>query len=239
MRWMVLPWLLLSLSLSAQPGLTLLSHDLPPFTESRDGKLDGLAIRLVQQVQHELGSDYPVRLYPLKRALALTQVEPGYALFVVQRIPEREALFKWVGPLFINRVFIYQAPGSARPLTELAQLRQLPRVGVVLGNADDVRLTHEGYTNLVRYKTVTEAIERLMLGKIDALPMAERVMDATLDKMGLSRHSVASSGVLLHEAGLYIAFSRATDDGEIARWQRALDKVRAIDGWAGEPTHHH
>nr|MBP8219398.1 transporter substrate-binding domain-containing protein [Aeromonas sp.] len=179
---------------------------------------------------------YPVRIYPLKRALALARVEPGYGLFVVQRLPERESHFKWVGPLFINRVFIYQVPGSRHPLTSLAQLRDLPRVGVVLGNADDVRLTHEGYTNLVRYQTVTEAIDRLMLGKIDALPMAELVMDATLDKMGLSRRSVASSGVLLHQAGLYIVFSKGTDDAEITRWQHALDAVRAAQGRAGGPA---
>ena len=109
-------------------------------------------------------------------------------------------------------------------------------MGVVLGNADDVRLTHEGYTNLVRYKTVGEAIERLMLGKIDALPMAELVMEATLDKMGLSRRSIVSSGVLLHQAGLYIVFSKGTDDAEITRWQHALDAVRAAQGRADEPT---
>lgn len=236
MRWMVLPWLLACLSVPAQSGLMLLSHDLPPFTEYRDGKLDGFAIRLIDEVQQELGTRYPVRIYPLKRALALVRVEPGYGLFVVQRLPERESHFKWVGPLFINRVFIYQVPGSRHPLTSLAQLRDLPRVGVVLGNADDVRLTHEGYTNLVRYQTVAEAIDRLMLGKIDALPMAELVMDATLDKMGLSRRSVVSSGVLLHQAGLYIVFSKGTDDAEITRWQHALDAVRAAQGRAGGPT---
>ncbi len=106
----------------------------------------------------------------------------------------------------------------------------------MLGNADDVRLTHEGYTNLVRYKTVGEAIERLMLGKIDAFPMAEMVMEATLDKMGLPRSSVASIGVLLHQAGLYIVFSKGTDDAEIIRWQHALDAVRAAQGRADGPT---
>ncbi|HEH9439860.1 TPA: transporter substrate-binding domain-containing protein [Aeromonas sobria] len=236
MRWLVLLWWLLSLSLSAQPGLTLLSHDLPPFTEYRDGKLDGFAIRLIDEVQQELGTGYPIRMYPLKRALAMARVEPGYGVFVVQRIPERESHFKWVGPLFINRVFIYQAPGSRHPLTSLAQLRDLPRVGVVLGNADDVRLSKEGYRNLVRYQTVGEAIDRLMLGKIDALPMAEMVMDATLDKLGLSRRSVVSRGVLLHQSGLYIAFSKGTDDREITRWQQVVDAVRVAQGRADGPT---
>jgi polar amino acid transport system substrate-binding protein len=157
-------------------------------------------------------------------------------VFVVQRIHERESHFKWVGPLFINRVFIYQAPGNRYPLTSLAQLRDLPRVGVVLGNADDVRLSKEGYRNLVRYQTVGEAIDRLMLGKMDALPMAEMVMDATLDKLGLSRRSVVSSGVLLHQSGLYIAFSKGTDDREITRWQQAVDAVRVAQGRADGPT---
>jgi len=236
MRWIVLFWLLISLSVSAQPGLTLLSHDLPPFTEYRDGKLDGLAIRLVQQVQQELGTDYPIRLYPLKRALALAQVEPGYALFVVQRIPERESLFKWVGPLFIDKASIYLPPGSKLALTSPEQLRQLPRVGVVLGNTADVRLTREGYTNLVRYRTVEEAINRLLLGKIDALPMSEGIMRATLDKMGLSQRNVDKGTIALDELALYMVFSKGTDDGEITRWQQAVDKVRAAQGRADGPT---
>ena len=226
----------LSLTLSAQPSLTLLSHELVPFTYHHDGQLDGVAVRLIQQIQDELGETYPIRIYPFKRALALTKLEPGYALFVTHWAPEREPLFKWVGPLFLNKVIIYQPPSPRHKLKSLDGLRHLPRVGVVLGNADDERLTREGYTNLVRYKTVGEAIERLMLGKIDALPMAEMVMEATLDKMGLPRSSVASSGVLLHQAGLYIVFSKGTDDAEIIRWQHALDAVRAAQGRADGPT---
>ncbi|EKP0279563.1 transporter substrate-binding domain-containing protein [Aeromonas bestiarum] len=223
MKWTLLPWLLLgSLTLSAQPALTLLSHELPPFTQSRDGQLGGLAVRLVREAQQEMGVNYPIKIYPLKRALALTRVEPGFAMFVVLRTPQREAQFKWVGPLFLNRVLIYQARGS-QPLTDLAQLRQLERVGVLLGSADDERLTHEGYANLV-------------LGKIDAFPMGDLIMSATLDQMGFSPRSVVSSEVLLHESWLYIAFSKSEDDAVIARWQAAIDKVKARYGQAQPPA---
>jgi polar amino acid transport system substrate-binding protein len=236
MKWTLLPLLLLgSLTLSAQPALTLLSHELPPFTQSRDGQLGGLAVRLVREAQQEMGVNYPIKLYPLKRALALTRAEPGFAMFVVLRTPQREAQFKWVGPLFLNRVLIYQARGS-QPLTDLAQLRQLERVGVLLGSADDERLTHEGYANLVRYKTVEEAVERLVLGKIDAFPMGDLIMSATLDQMGFSPRSVVSSEVLLHESWLYIAFSKSEDDAVIARWQAAIDKVKARHGQAQPPA---
>ncbi|HHQ4654995.1 TPA: substrate-binding periplasmic protein, partial [Aeromonas hydrophila] len=135
MKWL-LPWLLLpGLAQATQPPLTLLSHELPPFTHTSDGKLGGLAVQLVQEAQQEMGVDYPIKIYPLKRALALTRVEPGFALFVILRTPQREPQFKWVGPLFLNRVVIYQARGS-QPLTDLAQLRQLARVGVLLGKID-------------------------------------------------------------------------------------------------------
>ncbi|PTS76837.1 ABC transporter substrate-binding protein, partial [Aeromonas sp. HMWF036] len=42
--------------------------------------------------------------------------------------------------------------------------------------------------------------------------------------------------VLLHQAGLYIVFSKGTDDAEITRWQHALEAVRAAQGRADEPT---
>ena len=115
-----------------------------------------------------MGSTTPSRSTPQTGAGA-DRVEPGFALFVILRTPQREPQFKWVGPLFLNRVVIYQTRGS-QPLTDLAQLRQLARVGVLLGNADDELLTREGYTNLVRCQTIEDAIERLMLGKIDAFP---------------------------------------------------------------------
>lgn len=227
----------LSLTLSAQPSLTLLSHELVPFTHHHDGKLDGLAVRLMQQIQDELGETYPIRIYPFKRALALTRLEPGYALFVTQWAPEREPFFKWVGPLFRSKVIIYQPPSPRHKLKSLDDLRHLPRVGVVLGNADDERLTREGYTNLVRYQSVEEALQRLVLGKIDAFPVGEMVLDATLEQRGLSHRSVTNSGVVLHESWLYLAFSRDQDDAVIARWQSALDKVRLKSGRGMLPPH--
>lgn len=227
----------LSLTLSAQPSLTLLSHELVPFTYHHDGQLDGVAVRLIQQIQDELGETYPIRIYPFKRALALTKLEPGYALFVTHWAPEREPLFKWVGPLFLNKVIIYQPPSPRHKLKSLDGLRHLPRVGVVLGNADDERLTREGYTNLVRYQTVDEALQRLVLGKIDAFPVGEMVLDATLEQRGLSHRTVTNSGVVLHESWLYLAFSRDQDDAVIARWQSALDRVRLKNGKGSLPPH--
>lgn len=227
MNWLLL-WLLLpTLALATpQPPLTLISHELPPFTHTSNGKLGGLAVQLVQEVQQEMGVHYPIKIYPLKRALALTRVEPGFALFVILRTPHRESQFKWVGPLFPNRVVIYQTRGS-KPLTDLAQLRKLPRVGVLLGNADDELLTREGYTNLVRCQTIEDAIELLVLGKIDAFPMGDQIMPAILAKMKFSPRSVVNSGLLLQENWLYIVFSKSEDDAVIARWQAAVDKVRA------------
>ncbi|MFQ2271419.1 substrate-binding periplasmic protein [Aeromonas enteropelogenes] len=237
MKWIFIPWLFLSLSLSAQPALTLLSHELPPFTYLHEGKLDGLAVRLVEEVQQELGEHQPIRVYPFKRGLALTRLEPGYALFVTQWTSERAPHYKWVGPLFLNRVVIYQPPGIRQTLTRLDQLRHLPRVGVVLGNADDERLTREGYTNLVRYQTVDEALQRLLLGKIDALPVGEMVLDAALERLGLSAKSVTNSGVILHDSWLYLAFGKSQDDAVITRWQVALDKVRAAHREGRLPDH--
>ncbi len=197
-----------ALATVARPGaghatpLTLLSHELPLYHTS-DGKLGGLAVQLVQEAQQEMGVDYPIKIYPLKRALALTRVEPGFALFVILRTPQREPQFKWVGPLFLNRVVIYQTRGS-QPLTDLAQLRQLARVGVLLGNADDELLTREGYTNLVRCQTIEDAIERLMLGKIDAFPMGSRSCRPSWPDEVLPQRG--ELGLLLQESWLYIVF---------------------------------
>lgn len=58
-----------------------------------------------------------------------------------------------------------------------------------------------------------------------------------IDKMGLSRRSVASSGVLLHQTGLYIVVSKREEcDAEITRWQQALDAVSDAQGRAERPT---
>lgn len=237
MKWIFIPWLLLSLGLPAEPALTLLSHELPPFTHLHDGKLEGQAVRLVKEIQQVLGEQQPIRIYPFKRALALTRLEPGYALFVTQWTPERAPHYKWVGPLFLNRVMIYQSPATRQVVTRLDELRHLPRVGVVLGNADDERLTREGYTNLVRYQTLEEALQRLLLGKIDALPAGEMVLDATLEQMGLSAKSVTNSGVILHDSWLYLAFGKEEDDTVITRWQAALDKVRIARREKSLPEH--
>jgi polar amino acid transport system substrate-binding protein len=84
--------------------ITLYTEDYPPFNwvDKASGKVTGLSVDIVAELMRRAGvaTAGPV-LLPWARALRQTAATPDSCLYVTARTPEREAKFKWIGP--VNR----------------------------------------------------------------------------------------------------------------------------------------
>ncbi|MGB1239400.1 MAG: transporter substrate-binding domain-containing protein, partial [Pseudomonadales bacterium] len=78
--------------LLAQP-LKVITHDFPPFSYTREGKLQGLSVEMLNAVLTKMKfTDYQIVTLPWKRALKEGQ-KPGNLLFPFARKPSREPNF--------------------------------------------------------------------------------------------------------------------------------------------------
>lgn len=78
----------------------------------RGGKIVGLSTEVVEELFKRAGVEYKLTLMPWKRAYEDTLGTPNTALYSTTRTPEREALFKWVGPL-VNNNWVFFSSSTA------------------------------------------------------------------------------------------------------------------------------
>lgn len=105
--------------------LKALTQNLPPFSYIAGGKVVGFSNELLDLIANESANTITSReLLPWVRAYSMVQERENTILYTMTRTLEREALFRWVGPICKRRIYLYK-------------LRD--RKDIVLKTFDDVR----------------------------------------------------------------------------------------------------
>jgi len=211
-------------------SLVLLTENLPPFNMAVDGKnfaqdsnIEGIAAQVVRETFKRAGIGYSMTLrFPWERIYKLALEQPGYGVFSTARLPEREALFKWVGPVGAYDWIMLARADSPITLTTLEQARTY-RIGAYKGDAIGERLVAQGLDPVLALRD-QDNVKKLLNGQID--------LWATSDPAGpyLARlEGVKGFKTVLrfNRAELYLALNKATPDATVARLQHALDALRA------------
>ena len=113
-------------------SLVLLTENFPPYNMAKNGKnfaqnqnLEGIAVEVLRETFKRVDIGYSMTLrFPWERIYHLALDNPDYGVFVTARIPEREALFKWVGPIGPDDWVLLARANSPITLTSLEQARQ-------------------------------------------------------------------------------------------------------------------
>lgn len=115
--------------------LVLMTEEYPPFNMSApDGKLVGISTDIVRELMREARVDYSMALAPWMRATTMARTHPGHCAFSMSRLADREADYRWVGPIAFNDWVLFAkspAPSAPRPAS-LDELKQA-RIGSYLG----------------------------------------------------------------------------------------------------------
>lgn len=207
------------------PAPRLLSEDFPPINYSEQGRPRGLAVELVQEIERRLGQAPAIEFMPWARAFREAQGQRPTALFAMARTPEREALFKWVGPIVTFYSALYAPAGGGLRLRELAEARGASTVLVVRGWYTAEQLRSEKFANLFEVSDPQQGV-RMLLARRAPLFATERIsMPAILAGMGLPPDALEVVYSFASTEG-YIAFSPGTPDALVQAWQRQLDAMK-------------
>ncbi|OLF56596.1 substrate-binding periplasmic protein [Pseudomonas chlororaphis] len=211
------------------PSLVLLTENFPPYNMAKNGKnfaqgenIDGIAVDIVREMFKRAGINYSLTLrFPWERIYKLALEQPGYGVFVMARLPDREPLFKWVGPIGPDDWVMLAREDSKITLQSLEQARQY-RIGAYKGDAIAQTLAKQGLNPLVVLRDQDNA-RKLLGGQID--------LWATGDPAG--RYLARQEGVTglktvlrFHSAQLYLALNKDVPDATVAKLQAALDQLR-------------
>lgn len=167
-RWIqcVLAMLAALVGTAAQATTLRLTTEVsPPFNMLEGDKIVGRATDQVRELMDRAQVSFTMELLPWARAYNMALKEADTCVFTTTRTPEREALFKWVGPVGAAEWILYGSAERKLKLQSIDEARSL-LIGTYLGDARDEYFRSRGF----RVESVSDDLanpRKLLLNRID------------------------------------------------------------------------
>lgn len=215
---------------TSNPSIVLLTENFPPYNMAKNGKnfaqndnIEGIAVDILRETFKRADISYNMTLrFPWERIYHLALENPGYGVFVTARVPEREKLFKWVGPIGPDDWVLLARGDSPITLTSLEQARQY-RVGAYKGDAIALSLEKQGLAPVIVLRDQDNA-RKLQAGQIDLWATGAPAGQFLARQVGISGFKTV---LRFHQAELYLALNKDVPDELVSKLQKALDQLRA------------
>ncbi|MGE4423348.1 MAG: substrate-binding periplasmic protein [Pseudodesulfovibrio sp.] len=212
-------------------GLVILTHDLAGQAQAdpATGELRGIEhagkrafnLEAVREIMTAVGMTARIREVSFAQGMAALASHEDTAFFNVYRTPQREAHYKWVGPLQREVDYLYGLKGNA--IGGLDAAKAAPAICAVDGSQHHNMLLADGFTNVVTAPTYLECFTRLKSGAATLAVSSDETLIQKLHAAGIPASDIRRVPEPLVQSAGYIAFSPQVDDAVIRRWQAALN----------------
>jgi len=212
MRYTLLLLLFIGSELSANElrfnELRFVSVDEPPanFLNERGG-VNGYVAEIIKELQKQLKIDNEIEVMPEARALHTLDANPNVVMFSISRTPEREQKYHWLAHVLTKRWIFYSLHDSPLDVSSLEQVIHSRTIGVVRGDIREKWLQERQASKLVRILNYNNAIEMLLMERIDLLFYESFGVYGTLKKLGYKSNMIKSQFVA-NASNVYIVMSK-------------------------------
>lgn len=214
--------LCLALPSDAAVSLTLVTENQPPLSFLAQDRVVGLSTSVVREMLRRAHLDGQFNLLPWPRAYALAQQSANTCIYSIVRSPEREALFRWIGPIAVNQWVLYAAPGFKGHLSTLDDARPF-RIGGTLRDAKSDYLRAQGFTHLDLVTDEALNARKLLAGHIDLWIAAAGRAQTLISSDGF--HSIRPL-LVIGQSDQYLACQPQTPDEVVNALSAALQTMR-------------
>jgi polar amino acid transport system substrate-binding protein len=209
--------------------LTFITEQYPPYNFQEDGKLQGISVDLIEKIWERMDVDLnrsAIKLLPWTEGYQRTLNENNTVLFTTFRFPEREQLFKWVGPAASGRDVLLAKRDKNISIADQEDLKKY-RIGAIKDDVAVQRLLNNGVKieDLILENTSKPIIEMLENGSIDAWAYNDLAGILLIQETGANASDYEIAYVLAHSDGYY-AFNKDTPDSVVQSFQEALDYIK-------------
>lgn len=211
----------------ASGGLRIITEVYPPYNfVDKSDNVTGQSTEIVQAILEKTGMQAAIEVMPLSEGLALAQKGPRVVIYSLNKTPQRENLFKWVGPIGHYEQAFYAEKGSTITIDRLEDAKLVKKIGVYKGDAGAQFLASQGFTNLDESLTDAEALKKLMDGTVRLWLGNKEGLAITAGQAGVNPDDLFMLPTVVIRADLYIAFSKDVPDSTVRSWQDALDGLK-------------
>lgn len=210
-----------------RPRLYLTTETSAPSSMLVNGRVAGIATDKLRSVLARTGVDYQIALLPWQRAYTAALQRSHTCVYSTTRTPEREGLFKWVGPLDSAQWVLMGRADRKLALTSLEQARGL-RIGTYHGDARDNYLRSLGFATDAAPNDFLNP-QKLLQGRIDLWAASWRTGSTVLQRNGWDKQIVPV--LAFRKIEVYLACNPAVSDALVTRLNAELEAM-ARDGTA-------
>ena len=220
-------------------SLAINTEEFPPFNYTENNKITGVATEVVEAVMKQTRINYTIKSYPWARAYMVAQHEPNTLIYSINRTPQREEKFKWVGALAPINVSIFSlAERSDIRVDDFDDLKQY-KIGTVRDDAFESYLIGKGFdvSDLERVagdKAYQRNYLMLKLGRIDVMPMMDAVVNYVVGDVGDDPKKMLRRVISVPELSqnsCYIAASLKTPDDIVNKIRNVLEDFKRTSNY--------
>lgn len=192
------------------------ANPLPPLSFEEGGRVQGLFADLFREMAAQLGLPAAVEIQPFLRIQQAAMLGPGMVAFPLVRLPEREEMYLWIGPVLRRRVMLYRL--AQRSELEFKGWSHLGSAQVLVnkGTATHRKLLEDFRVppaQLQLSANYTTALRMLVAGRAEYLAMNELAAAWAARQLGLASDLLRPVQEL---------------DGEGAYWFGVVPAARAL-----------
>lgn len=208
----------------------IMTEEYSPYNFTKDGKITGISTEIVREILKRIGHPDNIEVFSWSRGYNLIQQKGNHILFSTTRTEKRENLFKWVGPLALNKTVFFAKKGSNISVASINDARKVKSIGVYKDAFGEMLLKEKGFTNIDSVVDNKLNLKKLIGGRIDLWIINELTGVQIAKEAGLT--DKIESVFEVQTKQLYMAFSKNTPDEIIKKWQKALDEIKADGSYA-------
>jgi polar amino acid transport system substrate-binding protein len=210
--------------------LSYITHQFPPFNFQKDGRLQGTAVDLLELMWKRMGVSLNrsvIEFLPWTEGYQRTMNEKNTVLFVTARLPEREKLFKWAGPVGSDTKVLLAKKEKNITISGPGDLKNY-RIGVVKDDSALQLLLNDGARkeDLVVGNASKPIIEMLQNDSIDAWAYSDVAGRWLIQNSGANASDYRAAYVV-GKIEAYYSFSKDTPDSLVQSFQEALDYLKS------------
>ena len=228
MSTLFIPCIFADESFSAK-DLTYITEQFPPYNYLEDGKLQGISVDLLEMAWERMDADLnrsAIQILPWKEGYQEALEKNNAILFSTARLPQREQLFKWAGPIGpIRNVLLVKKDRNI----SIAAPQDLKRYKIAAISDDSAvqMLLDSGLSkeDLVLEKSSRPIIEMLQNGSIDAWAYGDVAGIWLIQKAGANPNDFRAA-YELGQTYYYYAFNRSVPDFTVQSFQEAIDYIK-------------
>ncbi|MBC3956600.1 substrate-binding periplasmic protein [Pseudomonas triticifolii] len=205
----------------------IVTEEWAPYNYEENNQLTGMTTEIVRAIMAVTGDEFNIVMLPSMRASHTLKSRPKTILYSMFRTPEREHLYKWVGPIAEESIYPYQL-ASAPPITSLEQLLHAPQITTRHAGLLPDMLQSLGFKNLDKSATESVQLYRMLLNGRTSIIIGDTDAGVVYRsrQLNIAPGTLRQIPIALYRSSLYIAFSQDCDDAVVASWAKALETLR-------------